>query len=427
MARPTWLSITVELLGGRGNDLWPYPGRVFAVGPAHTFADLAAAINSGFGRWDLSHLSVFTLGDGRQVSDDETNRGAESSAFGSLAPAALDIAAARIADTVSSGDQFRFVFDLGDDWTHSCTVDDDRIDPRKVFRSVPRQPVALWGWGNLPDQYGRRWKSDDGASPLPARPVGRHPMLGNWPDDTSEVPVDLGELRRAVHSGDAQRILTAVRGHHVDEVLQTVGFALEVAMIGDPDAATPTAIAVVQRLRLRGDAGDAVLAEDLLAIVRGERTAGRPTPVRFGDLSELLASDEYGSGNYLDLVTGEVVPGILADPEEVGNDAAIDPDSEPDRWLHVEADDSRTGWNDMAAFAEQLSDRQLSERLTTLLQGKGAFRRFRDAVELEGAAAGWIAFAEDKRTGRARQYLADNGIRVIPSADGIHTGRADAH
>ncbi len=47
MAR-TRLSVTVELLGGRGEELWPWPGRVFAVGPSHTFNDLANAINDAF-------------------------------------------------------------------------------------------------------------------------------------------------------------------------------------------------------------------------------------------------------------------------------------------------------------------------------------------------------------------------------------------
>jgi hypothetical protein len=57
----TWLSVGVELLSGRGEDLWPRPGRVFIVGPRHTFADLAAAIDGAFGRGDRSHLCAFTL------------------------------------------------------------------------------------------------------------------------------------------------------------------------------------------------------------------------------------------------------------------------------------------------------------------------------------------------------------------------------
>ena len=47
------LSITVELVTGRGQDWWPRPGRVFAASSAHTFADLAEAIDVAFGRRDL--------------------------------------------------------------------------------------------------------------------------------------------------------------------------------------------------------------------------------------------------------------------------------------------------------------------------------------------------------------------------------------
>jgi len=71
MAR-RWMSVRVELLGGRGQHLWPYPGRVFAVGPAHTFAEMARAVDNAFARWDLSHLSLYTLADGRVVTDAES-------------------------------------------------------------------------------------------------------------------------------------------------------------------------------------------------------------------------------------------------------------------------------------------------------------------------------------------------------------------
>lgn len=66
MAR-TWLAIEVELLGGGGIDCDPPPGRVMIVGPSHTFAQLAEAIDAAFARWDLSHLHEFELPDGRLV------------------------------------------------------------------------------------------------------------------------------------------------------------------------------------------------------------------------------------------------------------------------------------------------------------------------------------------------------------------------
>jgi hypothetical protein len=189
MAR-RWLSIRVELLGGRGEQLWPYPGRVFAVGPAHTFADLARAIDNAFARWDLSHLSLFTLADGRVVTDAETGADLATSALGVLPTAALDIQVAKVMRTVEQGAQFRYVFDLGDDWTHCCTVDTGHIDPAEVLGVIPPAPMAYWGWGTIPDQYDRRWAEDDGEGRAPSRPRQRHVMLDfGWPENGERPPL----------------------------------------------------------------------------------------------------------------------------------------------------------------------------------------------------------------------------------------------
>jgi hypothetical protein len=62
------MSIAVELVTGRGQDWWPRPGRVFAASSAHTFADLAVAIDAASGRRDLDHLRMFVLPEGVEVS-----------------------------------------------------------------------------------------------------------------------------------------------------------------------------------------------------------------------------------------------------------------------------------------------------------------------------------------------------------------------
>ncbi len=43
------------------------------------------------------------------------------------------------------------------------------------------QPTPFWGWGDIPDQYGRRWASDDGES-RPPRDAGLEalPPLRPW-------------------------------------------------------------------------------------------------------------------------------------------------------------------------------------------------------------------------------------------------------
>lgn len=68
------------------------------------------------------------------------------------------------------GEQFVYVFDLGDDWAHLSTVGPERNDPEESLGIVPARPLPYWGWGDIPDQYRRRWDGDDGESSLPADP-----------------------------------------------------------------------------------------------------------------------------------------------------------------------------------------------------------------------------------------------------------------
>lgn len=66
----------------------------------------------------------------------------------------------------------------------------------------------------------------------------------------------------------------------------------------------------------------------------------------------------------------------------------------------------------MAAFAGRNHDAALRDRLERSIEGKGAFRRFRDIVHEEGLAQQWYAFSTDRQLGRARAFLAGEGIRV---------------
>ena len=60
-----------------------------------------------------------------------------------------------MARELEPGDEFEFVFDFGDDWRHRCRVLDEKADPATEYGPVPDRPVAIWGWGWIPDQYGR--------------------------------------------------------------------------------------------------------------------------------------------------------------------------------------------------------------------------------------------------------------------------------
>ena len=144
----------MDLLGGRGMALDPTPGRVFLVGPSHSFEQFASAIDAAFARWDLSHLHTFELSDGRRIGypDDE------------FAPELvwLDHTKLKVTKEVKPGEEFTYVFDLGDHWEHRCVVEPEKADPLDEYGTVPPAPAVVWGWGSIPDQYGRRSFEDEG-------------------------------------------------------------------------------------------------------------------------------------------------------------------------------------------------------------------------------------------------------------------------
>ena len=175
----TWLSIRVDLVEGRGERLWPRPGRIFAAARSHTFQALATAIDDASARWDRAHLHEFRLVDGTRLT---TLYGDEDELGPSLDDRRTKLSRLR------PGEQFLYTFDLGDDWTYLCTVGPDRVDPEEELGIVPHVPLAFWGWGAIPDQYGRRWDGDDGEARLPRDPRGADlpPLRPGWgPSATS--------------------------------------------------------------------------------------------------------------------------------------------------------------------------------------------------------------------------------------------------
>jgi hypothetical protein len=204
-----------------------------------------------------------------------------------------------------------------------------------------------------------------------------------------------------------------VSGRDIDDALQQVGAAIPMALAQHRAQAEPVAVSVINRLNWRSGAGDQVLAADLLAQLRSEPLAGRVVPVDLEMLgAELEGDPAMSSDGYLDLATGQVYDAAATDPDIVGEDAAIDVETEPDRWLRFDRQGSQEGWRDMATFAERQRDTALRERLQRAIEGKGAFRRFRDLIHDEDLTEAWYAFSTDRQLGRTRDFLAAEGIRA---------------
>ena len=146
------LRVVIVAKGGR--SLSSPPGRDLLASSAHTFADLATAIDRALGRWDLSHLHEFRLPGGRVIGM------ADADEFGGAGE--IDERAIGLGAALAAGDSFDYVFDFGDGWEHTCTVLRGDVDPVAESGRVPREIVPIFGWGVLPDQYGRT-RPDDGS------------------------------------------------------------------------------------------------------------------------------------------------------------------------------------------------------------------------------------------------------------------------
>jgi hypothetical protein len=74
-------------------------------------------------------------------------------------------------------------------------------------------------------------------------------------------------------------------------------------------------------------------------------------------------------------------------------------------------------YQDMADFAESISDQPASRSLTRAIQGKGAFRRFKDRLHQDHPhqdhphpPPAWQTFRTARARQRAIQWLADSGL-----------------
>jgi hypothetical protein len=158
------------------------------------------------------------------------------------------------------------------------------------------------------------------------------------------------------------------------------------------------------------------------------------------DLSELVFEMELGDNmersGYLDTETGEIIDmpddimramedgetesALVEWDEELADVAEKILSDEKNRFLPISRRESREGYEIMAAFADTVAGKGLKEKLEIALDGKGAFRRFRNVLnqhpdELER----WYAFKDDWMRDAAVQWLLEHGIEPVQVISGF--------
>lgn len=144
------------------------------------------------------------------------------------------------------------------------------------------------------------------------------------------------------------------------------------------------------------------------------------------DLAELCHALEDHSGLmswYLDPKSGELH--LFGDGMWDGED--VGPDFEPPpRLRHVDPVESRDSYGDLEDFIARVRDPKAREVLERAIAGRGAFRRFKDAlVEFPELRAAWFKFHDTRVERRAIEWLRDEGLITAEAAELAVAARPD--
>lgn len=143
--------------------------------------------------------------------------------------------------------------------------------------------------------------------------------------------------------------------------------------------------------------------------------------VDLGELAEAMEDHSDWCTWYLSSVSGEV----RFVSEETLDEGGEDLDDDPG-WIVIEPVDSREAYGDMADFVRRVPDRRAADLLGRAIEGRGAFRRFKDTLlEFDDLRAKWFEFHDVRMRRRAIAWLAEHSVIEGTAADAALAGLVD--
>jgi hypothetical protein len=143
----------------------------------------------------------------------------------------------------------------------------------------------------------------------------------------------------------------------------------------------------------------------------GERSK---VEIDLGELIDAFGNCRIGYQYYLDTVPGEILHTCdeWMDTEEIEKiDEQIE--MEPERYLSIPTDSSREGYRALEAFTDTVEDENLKEKLWIALDGRGAFRRFKDVLShYPDEREKWFEFKNERLKNRVLEWLEENEIEL---------------
>jgi len=128
--------------------------------------------------------------------------------------------------------------------------------------------------------------------------------------------------------------------------------------------------------------------------------------VNLADLALALEDHSEEQTWRFDPVDGTVAPFFSASIEQPGDQNAMDD------LIAIEPLPSAVGYGDMQDFVSRVRDPHARELLQGGLNGRGAFRRFKDLLELDfpELRSAWFAFHDIRAERRAIEWLSQRGL-----------------
>jgi len=170
-------------------------------------------------------------------------------------------------------------------------------------------------------------------------------------------------------------------------------------------------------LRFHGQEFAAVEREKIMAWLSREAPelpqSPRRVPVDWDDLEMALTSNAGEWACYLDVRSGEVqmVPVDRFGGDDWPSEEQIEAEFAAGHLIQIEPLDSSVEYAWMAEFAASVRDARVRSRLEIALDGRGAFRRFKNVLAGHPAEREqWFAFRDMRVHAAAREWLTEEGI-----------------
>ena len=119
-----------------------------------------------------------------------------------------------------------------------------------------------------------------------------------------------------------------------------------------------------------------------------------PIHLNWSDLEIAFERNSPDQESFLDLENGDLLSIVEGEPDAASRRAKVA--AHPERYLRVDPASSREQYRWMERFVASVSEPALRERLLVSIDGKGAFRRFKDVLlAFPGERERWFAYRSE--------------------------------